>query len=135
MGLFNRNKVAFEATQQISDYLKFNENTKEFMFKGCKAIIAADDITDYELKYGAKTYNKKNLGTAIAAGALFGVGGILLTGSHQEEYVSNISIAIKTKSNGNILIPLTIGKMKMDRAKGIIQMAEKMIALLDAQTN
>lgn len=128
-----KNKVEFEFTQQVGDYVKYDELQRRFLFQN-KTIVNCEEIIDYKLTYGNKTYTKKNLGTALAAGTLFGVGGYILAGTHQEEYVSNITVSIKTANNGVIYIPLTIGKMKMSHAKGILESAERIVALLDAHT-
>lgn len=128
-----REAAEFEATKKFSDYLQYDESRGLVKIKGCKDLISVDQITGYELKYGNKVYNKKNLGTAIAAGALFGVLGIMATGTHEEEYVSNIGITVIANGKHHY-IPLTIGKMKMSAAKGILNMAENIVGFLNEIT-
>lgn len=120
----------FNATVSFSNYLQYDEvrNTIKVMGKG--APIPVESIQLYNLKYGNKTYNKTNVGKAALGGALFGVAGVLLAGTHEEDYLSNLTIEIKANDKF-YYIPMIIGKMKMKTAKGVLTYAEKIINFLD----
>ena len=134
----------FEATKSYGNWLQYDENRNLVKVKGYKPLIPADKIKNYSLQYGNKTYTKKNLGSALAGGlvggALFGVGGVIaagvMTGSHQDEYITNLRITINIDDEKCpiIVIPLIIGKMKIGLAKYTLQSAESMIAFLDEIT-
>lgn len=140
MGLFSKKeKVEFEATQVIAvGWMEYDENRKlvKIINGMSKKYIPVDKITDYSVKYGEKTYTKANLGKAVVGGAMFGVAGVILAGTHQEDYVKNITLCIRVDDPKQpfVFLPLTIGKMKMSAAKGIIKSADKMIAFLDTVT-
>ena len=96
-------------------------------------IIPVENIQTYSLSFGNKTYNKSNLGKALVGGAVFGLAGIILAGTHTEEYVSNIKIMIKANDKFYFLI-MTIGKVKVNAVRNILNEAEKIIRLLDEIT-
>lgn len=136
MGLFNKKKeVAFEATKAFMvDMLQYDEKRKLIKIKGEKQPIAIEDITGYSLTFGNKTYTKANLGRAFIGGAAFGLAGIILAGTHQEEYVSNIKLTIIACGKPHFIL-LTLGKVKMNAAKGILDRAEAMVRFLDEVCN
>lgn len=128
-----KDKVEFEATKSfMGGNFQYDENRRLIRIKnGFQVnIIPADSIQTYSLMYGDKTYTKANLGKAVVGGALFGILGIAAAGTHKEEYISNMKIMIKADDKFYYLI-LTIGKMKVSAAKGILKTAEDIIALLD----
>lgn len=134
----NKKKIKeFEATKTFMvDRFQYDENRGLIKIKnGFQVnIIPIDTIETYSLTYGNKTYDKTNISRAVIGGALFGILGILTAGTHKEEYISNMTIMIK--ANGKFYyLPLIIGKVKYDRAKEMLQRAEKIIAFLDEITN
>ena len=132
-GFFKKKEnVEFEATQKITHYLEYDANRELVRFN--KNVFSKNDIQLYRLKFGSKVYNKVNLGRAAIGGAAFGLAGIILAGTHQEEYVSNITLEIKVNDKF-YFCPLTIGKMKASSARGILDVAEKAIAFLDEITD
>lgn len=136
MGLFNRKpKEEFEATKAFMvNELLYDENRKLIKVKTSKDLIPVAAIETYSLTFGNKTYDKANLGRAIVGGAAFGLVGVIMAGTHKEEYISNIKIMIK--ANGKFYyLPLTIGKLKASAAEGILKRAEDMIKFLDEVTN
>ena len=136
MGLFSKKeKVEFEATRKFMvDMLQYDENRNTIKIKNVKQPIPVESIQTYSLKFGSKTYNKANLGKAIVGGSVLGLAGIVLAGTHTEEYISNIQVMIKADDKF-YYIPLTIGKVKASVAKGILERAQEMIAFLDEITN
>lgn len=138
MGLFNKKKTdEFEAAKTFMvDKLQYDEKRNLIKIKnGFQVnIIPVDDIQTYSLKFGSKTYDKANLGKAFIGGATFGLVGVILAGTHKEEYVSNITVSIKANDKFYFL-PLTIGKMKYEASKRILESAESMIRFLDEVTN
>ena len=138
MGLFNKKKkVEFEATKTFMvDRLQYDEKRSLIKIKnGFQVnIISIDDIQTYSLKFGNKTYDKTNLGKALVGGVTFGLVGVILAGTHKEEYISNITISIKANDKFYFL-PLTIGKTKYDVSKGILEEAEHIIKFLDEVIN
>ena len=138
MGLFNKKKTnEFKATKTFMvDRLQYDEKQNLIRLKnGFQVnVIPIDNIQTYSLKFGNKTYYKVNLGKAFVGGATLGLVGVILAGTHKEEYVSNITVSIKANDKFYFL-PLTIGKIKYDVAKGILQSAEGMIKFLDEVTN
>lgn len=136
MGLFNKKKKKqeFEATKSFMvNELQYDENRKLIKVKTSKDLIPVTAIKGYSLTFGNKTYTKVDLGRAIVGGAAFGLIGVVLAGTHQEEYISNITVRIKTDDKLYVL-PLTIGKVKYNMAKGILQKAEEMIEFLNSIT-
>ena len=132
-GFKKKENVEFEATRKFSDYLMYDENRNLIKIKGVKTPIAVEDIQLYQLKYGNKTYDRVDLGEAMVGGALFGVLGIVMAGTHKDEYISNLTIMIKANDKF-YSIPMIIGKMKVNLAKSIVSQAEQMIAFLDEIT-
>lgn len=136
MGLFNKKvKEEFEATKSFMvNELQYDENRKLIKVKTSKDLIPVSAIETYSLTFGNKTYDKANLGKALVGGAAFGLVGVLLAGTHKEEYISNIKVMIK--ANGKLYyLPLTIGKVKASAAEGILNRAQDMIVFLDEITN
>ena len=133
MGLFSKKeKVEFEATTSFGRWLQYDENRNLIKItEGIKKIIPVEDIQLYQVKCGTKTYNKANLGKAAVGGALFGVAGVVLAGTHEEEYISNLNILIKANDKF-YSIPMIIGKMKKSSAKGVIEQADKIVEFLDS---
>lgn len=128
-----KDKVDFEATRTfMGGDFQYDENRRLIRIKnGFQVnIIPVDNIQTYSLMYGDKTYTKANLGKAVVGGALFGILGIAAAGARKEEYISNMKIMIKANDKFYYLI-LTIGKMKLNAAKGILKTAEDIIVLLD----
>jgi len=138
MGLFNKKKTnEFEATKTFMvDKLQYDENRNLIKIKnGLQVnIISVDDIQTYSLKFGSKTYDKANLSKAFIGGVTLGLVGVILAGTHKEEYISNITVSIKANDKFYFL-PLTVGKMKYEACKGILESAENMIKFLDEITN
>ena len=132
MGLFKKKEnTEFEATKTFGRWLQYDENHRLIKItEGIKKIISLEDIQLYQIKYGDKIYNKANLGNMVTGGVLFGVNGILLAGSHTEEYISNLGITIKANDKF-YFIPMIIGKMKKSSAKGILEQAENIVQFLD----
>ena len=129
-----KENVEFEATKSFMvDMLQYDENRKLIKIKNVKNPIPVENIQTYQLKFGNKTYNKVNLGRTAIGGAVLGLAGVVLAGTHTEEYVNNITIMIKADDKFHF-IPLTIGKVKMSAAKGILDKAEEMIEFLDSIT-
>lgn len=132
MGLFSKKpKEDFEATKSFMvNELQYDENRQLIKVKTSKDLIPVSAIETYSLTYGSKTFDKVNLGRAIIGGTAFGLVGVVLAGTHKEEYISNIKIMIK--ANGKFyFLPLTIGKVKANVAEGILKRAEDMILFLD----
>ncbi len=134
MGLFTKKEnVEFESTEVIYvgtiDY-DCNRNLIRVKNGFKKDIISVTDIDDIIITCGNKTVSKKNLGGAIAGAAVFGVAGLLLAGSHEVEYISNLTITIITKDK-RICIPLVIGKTKkgnwMETAQRIVEKIENIM--------
>lgn len=136
MGLFSKKEnVEFEATKSFMvDMLKYDEKRNTIKIKNVKQPIPVESIQTYSLKFGSKTYNKANLGKAIIGGSVLGLAGVILAGTHTEEYISNIEVMIKANDKF-YFIPLTLGKVKASVAKGILDRAQDMIAFLDEITN
>lgn len=136
MGLFSKKeKVEFEATKKFGvNWLQYDENRKLIKIMNVKSPIPVEDIQLYRIKYGNKTYNKANLGKAAVGGAVLGLAGVILAGTHTEEYISNLTVEIKANDKF-YYIPLIIGKMKAQAAKGILNSAEEMIEFLDSITD
>lgn len=137
MGLFNKKeKVEFEATDIIYvGTIDYDANRKLIRIKNGfqKNIVAAADVEDIIVTCGNKTVTKKNVGGAIAGAAVFGVAGLLLAGSHQVEYISNLTITIVTKDK-RIYLPLVIGKEKKGRWLEIAQkIVEKLETIVDSE--
>ena len=134
MGLFGKkekNEVAFDATDVIYvGTIDYDANRKLIRVKNGfkKDIVATSDVEDIIITCGNKTVSKKNLGGAIAGAAVFGVAGILLAGSHEVEYISNLTITIITKDK-RIYLPLVIGKTKKGNW---METAERIVAKLEA---
>ena len=136
MGLFGKKEkdtVAFDATDVIYvGTIDYDANRKLIRVKNGfkKDIVAAADVEDIIITCGNKTVSKKNLGSALAGAAVFGVAGILLAGSHEVEYISNLTITIITKEK-RIYLPLVIGKVKkgnwMETAQRIVEKLEAVI--------
>lgn len=134
MGLFGKKEkaeVEFEATDVIFvGSIDYDANRKLIRVKNGfqKNIFATADVEDIIITCGQKTVSKKNLGGAIAGAALFGTAGILLAGTHDVEYISNLTITFVTKEK-RIYLPLVIGKTK----KGTwLETAEKIVNELNA---
>jgi hypothetical protein len=137
MGLFSKKEVIeFETTDVIYvGTIDYDANRKLIRVKNGfkKDIVAVADIEDIIVTCGNKTVTKKNLGGAIAGAAVFGVAGLLLAGSHQVEYISNLTITIVTK-NKRIYLPLVIGKEKKGRWLEIAQkIVEKLETIVDSE--
>lgn len=124
----------FEATKKFMvDMLQYDEGRKLIKLKGSKDLIPVENIQSYSLTFGSKTYDKANLGKAFIYGSITGLAGVVLAGTHKQEYVSNIKITVKAADKLYIL-PLTIGKVKIEAADGILSRAESMILFLDSIT-
>lgn len=125
----------FEVTKNFNDYLLYDEKRNLIKIKGNKRPISVNDIQTYSLNYGNKTYNKINLGEAIVKGSLFGTLGILHTGTHTEDYISNINIMIKANNKFYYII-MTIGKIKSSSlfAQRSLKSAEEIITFLNEIT-
>ena len=135
MALFNKKeKVNFKATEVIYvGTVEYDANSNLLMIKNGfkKDYINPGEIQDIIVTCGQKTVSKKNLGSALAGAAVFGVAGLLLAGSHDVEYISNLSITIIT-ANGRHIIPLTIGKVKKGNW---LEVAEKIVARIEGVQN
>lgn len=128
-GFGKKEKVEFEATERITNYLEYDANSELVRFDG-KHIFRKSDIQLCRVKYGSKTYDKVNLGRAALGAAAFGIVGYLLAGTHEEDYVSNITFEIKANDKFYYK-PLTIGKVKAKNAKTILEVAEKAMDFLN----
>ena len=136
MGLFSKKEkesILFETTDIIYvGHIDYDSNRKLIRVKNGfkKDIVSTFDVEDIVITCGNKTVSKKNLGGAIAGAAVFGVAGILLAGSHEVEYISNLTITIIT-NNKKIYLPLVIGKTKkgnwMETAQRIVEKLETII--------
>ena len=136
MGLFDKKTketTPFDATETIYvGTIDYDATRKLIRVKNGfkKDIVATADVEDIIITCGNKTVSKKNLGGAIAGAAVFGVAGILLAGSHEVEYISNLTITIIAKDK-RIYIPLVIGKVKkgnwMETAQRIVERLENVI--------
>ena len=136
MGLFGKKPaeaVQFDATEIIYvGTIEYDANRKLIRIKNGfkKDIISASDVEDIIITCGNKTVSKKNLGGALIGGALFGTAGILLAGSHEVEYISNLTITVVTKDK-RIYLPLVIGKTKkgtwLETAQKIVERLENVI--------
>ena len=80
--------------------------------------FAIDSIMDIEIKCDDTVVNKRNMGAAIAGGALLGIGGLLLAGTHNKEYISRLEVLIKTNDFNRpvIKIPFITSKMQKNSA-------------------
>lgn len=137
LNIFKKNNESadFNATKNfMSGMLLVDEERKLIKVKGNKDLIPFAAVQTYSLSFGNKTYNRANLGKAIVGGAVFGLAGVVLAGTHTDEYISNIKIMIKA-NNKYYYLPLTIGKIKASAAKGILNSAEGIIAFLDSISN
>ena len=136
MALFKKKEsVEFDATITFGRWLQYDETRRLVKItEGIKKVISVDDIKSYQLKYGDKIYNKANLGKAIVGGALFGASGVILAGTHAEEYISNLGIMINVNDKF-YCIPMIIGKMKKSSATNILKQAENIIKFLDDVIN
>ncbi|MGM9543604.1 MAG: hypothetical protein ACI3T9_01340 [Romboutsia timonensis] len=124
----------FEATKDFNGYLKYNDADQVIKIKGYNILIPVSEIADYELNYGNKTITKKNLVTTAAAGAVFGLAGVASTANTSNEYVSNVRISIKTKDGRLYIIPMILGRIKLNYAKSTLRIAEQIINFLDEIT-
>lgn len=132
MALFSKKeKVEFKATEVISVAagVEYDANNRLLQVKNGfkKDYIKPQDIEDIIITCGTKTVSKKNLGSALAGAAVFGAAGLLLAGSHDVEYISNLNITIITAS-GRVVIPLVIGKVK---AGNWLETAEKIVGKIE----
>ena len=132
MALFSKKeKVEFKATEVISVAagVAYDANNNILQVKNGfkKDYIKPQDIEDIIITCGTKTVSKKNLGSALAGAAVFGAAGLLLAGSHDVEYISNLNITIITTS-GRVVIPLVIGKVK---AGNWLETAEKIVGKIE----
>lgn len=131
MALFNKKeKVNFKATEVIyTGTVEYDANSNLLMIKNGfkKEYINPEEIEDIIVTCGQKTVSKKNLGSALAGAAVFGAAGLLLAGSHEVEYISNLAITVIT-ANGRLFIPLTIGKVKRGNW---LEVAEKIVARIE----
>ena len=132
MALFSKKeKVEFKATEVISVAagVEYDANNNLLQVKNGfkKEYIKPQDIEDIIVTCGQKTVSKKNLGSALAGAAIFGAAGLLLAGSHDVEYISNLSITIITTS-GRVVIPLVIGKVKKGNW---LETAEKIVSRIE----
>lgn len=138
-----KEKVQFEATKEFkfaNGVLQYDESRNLIQYKNfpIKEIFSPEDIESYELQYGNKTYNKANLGKALVGGALFGVGGVLLAGTHQEEVIKNIQIKFQLKGKKlYYLMPIYQGELKVNGtfAQIFLESAEEIISFLNKVTN
>jgi hypothetical protein len=135
MGIFSKKvKEEFNATKSFMvDMLQYDEERKLIKIKNVKNLIPVESIQLYQLKFGNKVYTKTNLGRAIVGGVAFGWIGVVMAGTHKEEYISNIQITIKADDKF-YFIPLTIGKVKASAAEAILHKADDMISFLDEIT-
>lgn len=132
MGIFNKKeKVEFKATEVISVAagVEYDAIHNLLLVKNGfkKDYINPSDIEDIIITCGTKTVSKKNLGSALAGAAIFGAAGLLLAGSHDVEYISNLNITIITNSN-RVVIPLVIGKVKKGNW---LEVAEKIVSRIE----
>ncbi len=132
MALFSKKeKVEFKATEVISVAagVEYDANNNLLQVKNGfkKEYIKPQNIEDIIVTCGQKTVSKKNLGSALAGAAIFGAAGLLLAGSHDVEYISNLSITIITTS-GRVVIPLVIGKVKKGNW---LETAEKIVSRIE----
>lgn len=134
MALFSKKeKVEFKATEAIYvGTVEYDEIHNLLLIKNGfkKDYIKPEEIKDIIVTCGQKTVSKKNLGSALAGAAVFGVGGLLLAGSHEVEYISNLNITIITNDK-RVIIPLVIGKVKKGNW---LNTAEKIVSRLEALT-
>ena len=132
MGLFGKKESPeFEVTEVIYvGTIEYDANRKLIRVKNGfkKDIIATTDINDIIITCGNKTVSKKNLGSAIAGAAVFGAAGILLAGTHEVEYISNLTITIVTAEK-RVYLPLVIGKVKKGNW---LETAQKIVEKLEA---
>lgn len=132
MGLFNKKETMdFESTDIIYvGTIDYDSKRKLIRIKNGfkKDIISTSEVEDIIITCGQNTVSKKNLGSAVAGAAVFGVAGILLAGTHEVEYISNLTITIITK-NKRIYLPLVIGKVKKGNW---LETAQKIVAKLEA---
>lgn len=99
------------------------------------APFSIDDIMDIEIQCDDTAVNKKNLGAAFAGGALFGVGGLLLAGTHEKQFIQYLGITIKLRDLDRpvVKLPLITMKMKKDGAlaKAMLKAAEDFVQVLN----
>ena len=99
------------------------------------APFSIDDIMDIEIQCDDTVVNKKNLGAAFAGGALFGVGGLLLAGSHQKQFIQYMGITIKLRDLDRPIVKLPLITMKMKKdgglAKAMMKAAEDFVQVLN----
>lgn len=134
MGLFSKKEsVEFEATDVIFvGTIDYDANRKLIRVKNGfkKDIISTSDVKDIIITCGNKTVSKKNIGGSIAGVAVFGAAGLLLAGTHEVEYISNLTITIITKDK-RIYLPLVVGKTKkgnwLETAQRIVEKLEAVI--------
>ena len=131
MALFSKKeKVEFKATEVIYvGTVEYDGKRNLLQIKNGfkKDYINPQDIEDIIITCGNKTVSKKNLGSALVGAAIFGAAGLLLAGSHDVEYISNLSITIIT-NNGRVVIPLVIGKVKRGNW---LEVAEKIVSKIE----
>lgn len=137
MGLFSKKEVIeFETTDVIYvGTIDYDANRQLIRVKNGfkKDIVAVADVEDIIVTCGNKTVSKKNISGAIAGAAVFGVAGLLLAGSHQVEYISNLTITIVTKDK-RIYLPLVVGKTQKGRWLETAQkIVEKLETIVDSE--
>ena len=129
--LFNKKeKVEFNATQIVyPGIVEYDKNQNLLMIKNGlkKDYVNPQDIEDILVNCGNKSVSKKNLGSSLACAAVFGAKGLLLSGYHQVDYISNLTITIITKEK-RIVIPLVIGKIKKGNQ---LEIAEKIVGRIE----
>ena len=134
MGLFSKKEsVEFEGTDVIfPGTIDYDANRKLIRVKNGfkKDIVSTSDVKDIIITCGNKKVSKKNIGGSIAGAAIFGVAGLLLAGTHEVEYISNLTITIITKDK-RIYLPLVVGKTKkgnwLETAQRIVEKLEAVI--------
>lgn len=135
MGIFNKKQANFDVSEVLfPGTLFYDEGRKQLLLKsGLKQhYMMVAEIDDILITCGQQKVSKKNLGSALAGAAVFGIGGILLAGSHEVEYISNLTITFVLKDGKRVVLPLTIGKTK---AGNWLQTAEKIVGRVEALMN
>lgn len=130
-------EVEFEASIK-NNFFQVDENRRLIRVKeGFKLgkPFAIDSIMDIEIKCDDTVVNKRNMGAAIAGGALLGIGGLLLAGTHNKEYISRLEVLIKTNGFNRpvIKIPFITSKMQKNSAltQAVVDSCEKLVQQLN----
>lgn len=136
----NTEAVEFTATRNYGVF-QIDESRRLIRVKeGVRGVdkytpFSIDDIMDVEIQCDDTTVNKKNLGAAFAGGALFGVGGLLLAGTHEKQFIKYLGITIKLKDLDRpiVKLPLITTKMKQDGAlaQAMLKAAEDFVQVMN----